>query len=80
MKKLTILALAAMFILPLTAYGQESSNDRDRRDWERKMNQWKRDDIIRDKRRAIEDRDWKETEYQQRRLERQQLQERLLGQ
>ena len=66
MKKTAILILATMFILPLTAYGDERDYNDSRRgleDTQDMINRWKKDSIIRDQRRAIEKRDWKELEY-----------------
>ena len=84
MQKLTILALAAMFILPLTANAWDSQDaldeyERDSRENTRMLNQWRRDNIIEDQRRAIKNRNWEDVEYQQRRLEQQRLRERIMG-
>lgn len=85
MKKIIILALAAMFVLPVTATAWDSGEaleeyERDSRENTRMLNQWRRDNIMEDQRRAIENRDWEDVEYQQRRLEQQRLRERIMGQ
>lgn len=58
----------------------EYEYQRDSRDFQRRLNQWKRDGIIRDQRHAIKNRDWEDLKYHQRELEQQQLQERIMNQ